>query len=447
MDAIFFNALSINEKALAIAIITHHKVSHYLYKHFKPELKNQDDFIDAFLKQDHDTIYAIHEKKVTKQRLLQCLSSVRFFLIPEVIPDELKTDHALLEAIANSRSENFFCIPQDNPNYVSLLMTAIQNDGRLIEELSAEQQHDQTLVKAALHSYSGAIRYLELTEKNRERILQTLRKSGKYLSNLSPSLRDQDDIVKAALSSGKTALEYASDRLKADKTMVTYAAQCNQENLRYAAKHLHFDSTILSSGITFFKYYVATCEGAQHLILANSHIKKTYHTEKERLLDFLFRTFTYINMNSDSVFFARKIVNTELYVDWRALQCFMHILLVTQLKYPHSQTTPASARLPSVLLGILAQFLCGDIPGFMPLLSKSINDIPHNFRFRDPVNKQNTTFSETNYTGNGSTMAQTIMAEYNRLLTIRLYKRVEHNQLVETQANRTVENSFSNANC
>merc|ERR1712224_166994 len=106
-------------------------------------------------------------------------------------------------------------------------MAASRRDARAIEHVSRESPEvfdDHIFVRKLIEEVPAAFAYLPRSHKyDRDVVTHAIHIDGLALKHAAPAFRDDEEVVMAAVTRNWRALEFASLRLKADRSIVRAA--------------------------------------------------------------------------------------------------------------------------------------------------------------------------------------------------------------------------------
>jgi hypothetical protein len=109
---------------------------------------------------------------------------------------------------------------------------------------------DDVVMRTALQRQPLLYEYAsETLRADRSVALDVFRESGEYLEYAAAELRDDAAVLRVAIRSFPRAFEYASARCKADRDLVLYAVEQDGEQLRHASEALRADRDVVLAAI------------------------------------------------------------------------------------------------------------------------------------------------------------------------------------------------------
>ena len=129
----------------------------------------------------------------------------------------------------------------------SVVVEAIQNCGKAITLVPSKFCDDFDVILLASQTWNLAFRYASSRLRgDKDMALSIIPIWGNAFDLLSPNLYDDEDVIKIALSHfNGQALEWASERLKASKSVVCKSVSTHGRSLQYADKTLQDDKEVV----------------------------------------------------------------------------------------------------------------------------------------------------------------------------------------------------------
>ena len=132
----------------------------------------------------------------------------------------------------------------------SVVLQAVNNDGRSIQHVHETLKNDRTVVLAVVRNDSQAFERTSETFKNdREIVLAAVQRNPSSLQYASNTLKNDKEIVLTAVQRESNALQHASEALKKDPAFILKAIQINPRSLQYASETLKNDERIVLTAI------------------------------------------------------------------------------------------------------------------------------------------------------------------------------------------------------
>jgi NhaP-type Na+/H+ and K+/H+ antiporter len=135
-------------------------------------------------------------------------------------------------------------------NDKEIVLAAVQQDGKSLEDASHELKNDKEIVLAAVQQAGKSLEDASTELKNdKEIVLAAVQQDGKSLEDASHKLKNDKEVVLAAVTNDGWALRYASKKLKDDREIVLAAIQENEWALEFASDDLKNDKEIVLAAV------------------------------------------------------------------------------------------------------------------------------------------------------------------------------------------------------
>lgn len=172
--------------------------------------------------------------------------------ILKFVAEPLKDDREVVVAALNQKG---VITPRLQPSFrwasarlredCELVELAIRsdNDGSAFQYAGETARKDRTLLQSLSADFPSILIHVPDLDVTRDLgiILQALRRDGRLVVDLPPTVRDHLDCIVAATHSWMCAYRYASDRLRSDLEAAKQVAQVNGLAVRFAAEELRND--------------------------------------------------------------------------------------------------------------------------------------------------------------------------------------------------------------
>lgn len=163
--------------------------------------------------------------------------------------EELRNDEdILMHALVQDGNALHFVTKESLKDDWRIGLVAVCTNGWILEILSEKLRDMDEIVKSAVEQTAGSYEFAsKRLRADRSLALNAVTSYGKVLEFVSDeSLQDDDEVVLAAVTSYGPALEYASNRLQDDKNIVQSAVASFPGALMFASEKLRDDKDVFS---------------------------------------------------------------------------------------------------------------------------------------------------------------------------------------------------------
>ncbi len=219
------------------ALVGHESViDHYLV------LKNylsRDDFLNLtvaeFLELGDPTNEAEYAVRFKESNRPLSLTDIQLAAKRKALLQKIRNTHPFY--ITNLISSSLLC-QKDR----EIMLEAVKKTGAVLQYASPELKNDKDIVLAAVKQNGWALQYAsDALKADRDVVLEAVKQDGRALEFASDVLKNDREIVLEAVKQNGWALQYASDALKADRDVVLEAVKQNGWVLQYASAELQAD--------------------------------------------------------------------------------------------------------------------------------------------------------------------------------------------------------------
>ena len=136
-------------------------------------------------------------------------------------------------------------------NDKEIVLAAVKKHGLGLQFASAELKKNKDIVLAAVNQTGDALEYAsEELKKDKDIVMAAVNQNGRALAHTSPELQRDKEIVRAALDEDGASLEFCAVELKSDKEFVFAALKkSGYAALDYASDELQNDESILRTAV------------------------------------------------------------------------------------------------------------------------------------------------------------------------------------------------------
>jgi len=353
-------------------------------------------FADKSLQKDKQIVAAALLQRKNKAPQQKKLSQAQLFVAIKKNPEAVyvydkrfQTDKALILALINSKrsfsSYDFEKLKQNLKTDKDILMAMIKNS---LKQTSNTLMHEPFGLRKYLY-------YLARPIHNKSFMLQILKKQALALEYASDALKKDKSLVSIAIAQNGEALAFADSRFKRDKSMVLAAIKQSPEAYYFADKKLKVDTDVVRAALkgknTLYYLYQLLDKKTAKQILQHERWRpnngfrtiKKLNLQLSGLKDFYKKTYTpLITFNKDksklaAILTLRPAKNAQLTIWDTKTKRLLHTAVIAEnwSAYQPPQFTPDSRRLVSLYSddGIIWNFAQHKKPMICPLGSRIID--------------------------------------------------------------------------
>ena len=168
--------------------------------------------------------------------------------------EELQNDRKFIKQAVNLNAEVIKYVSERFRNDKGLALLAVRVDREVFSSLTEEMQSDADVAEAWLGGKLYKLKNApEIIRDNRAFAIKILPMGGGLLEDFSERLRADKDVVTAAVGSAWNALGYAAKELQADRDVVLAAVGHDGYALQFASDKLRDDKEILLTAIETYE--------------------------------------------------------------------------------------------------------------------------------------------------------------------------------------------------
>ena len=168
--------------------------------------------------------------------------------------EELQNDRKFIKQAVNLNAGVIKYVSERFRNDKGLVLLAVRSDREIFSSLTEEMQSDADVAEAWLGGKPFELKNApEIIRDNKAFAIRTLSMYGGFLKDVSERLRAEKDVVTAAVGSAWNALGYASEELRGDRGVVLTAVGHDGYALQFASEELKDDKEIVLSAIATYE--------------------------------------------------------------------------------------------------------------------------------------------------------------------------------------------------
>ncbi|MBQ6182459.1 MAG: DUF4116 domain-containing protein [Clostridia bacterium] len=168
--------------------------------------------------------------------------------------EELQNDRKFIKQAVNLNAGVIKYVSERFRNDKGLALLAVRNDREIFSSLTEKMQSDADAAEAWLGGKPFELKNApEIIRDNKAFAIRTLSMYGGFLKDVSERLRADKDVVTAAVGSDWNALGYAAEELRGDRDVVLTAVGHDGYALQFASEELKDDKEIVLSAIAAYE--------------------------------------------------------------------------------------------------------------------------------------------------------------------------------------------------
>ena len=168
--------------------------------------------------------------------------------------EEQQNDRKFIKQAVNINPEVIKYVSERFRNDKGLVLLAVRSDREIFSSLTEEMQSDADVAEAWLGGKPFELKNApEIIRDNKAFAIRTLSMYGGFLKDMSERLRAEKDVVTAAVGSDWNALGYAAEELRCDRDVVLAAVGHDGYALQFASEKLKDDKEIVLSAIATYE--------------------------------------------------------------------------------------------------------------------------------------------------------------------------------------------------
>ena len=168
--------------------------------------------------------------------------------------EKLQNDRKFIKQAVNLNAGVIKYVSERFRNDKGLVLLAVRSDREIFSSLTEEMQSDADVAEAWLGGKPFELKNApEIIRDNKAFAIRTLSMYGGFLKDVSERLRAEKDVVTAAVGSDWNALGYASEELRGDRDVVLTAVGHDGYALQFASEELKDDKEIVLSAIATYE--------------------------------------------------------------------------------------------------------------------------------------------------------------------------------------------------
>ncbi|HCP8973791.1 DUF4116 domain-containing protein [Escherichia coli] len=209
-----------NERALALKLVSTNGLTlSYLPDNFKDDL----EIVQQAVKNNSDALQ---------------FSSTR-----------LKNDRSVVLLAMQHDEQSLKYASEQYRDDETLVFPLIRKDGLFLQYVSDRLKNDKSLVCSAINNNIYAIKYASEELRNSDIMRNAIKNDSALLEFASERLRDEESLIQEAIQKDSDALMYASERLKDKESIIQAAIQTNSYSLMYASDRIKNNEEIVLQAI------------------------------------------------------------------------------------------------------------------------------------------------------------------------------------------------------